>query len=145
VLRSGGGVSPFGTAVLRDVLASGLQDDVLRRLTALYARRRAVLVEALTDALPPGVRFRPPEGGYYIWIGLPEGTDAEALAAVAPAHGVGFRPGSVFSVDGGQRSWLRVCFTYYGEDALRTAAARLGAFLADHLSTHGEGRGHDHP
>lgn len=133
VLRSGGGVFPVGTAVMRDVLDSGMQDEVLLRLTALYDRRRAVLIEALETSLPDGVRFRRPDGGYYAWLELPPGVDAEALATIAPASGVAFRAGPVFSIAGGQRNRLRVCFTYYDDDALRRGGARLGALLTEHL------------
>jgi DNA-binding transcriptional MocR family regulator len=133
VLRSGGGVSPVGTAVMREVLDSGMQDEVLLRLTALYDHRRAVLTEALETSLPDDVHFRRPDGGYYAWLELPPDVDAEALATIAPASGVAFRPGRVFSIAGRQRNRLRVCFTYYDDDALRRGGDRLGALLTEHL------------
>jgi DNA-binding transcriptional MocR family regulator len=89
--------------------------------------------DCLRRVLPSQVRFTPPCGGYYIWLELPAGADAAAIAREGPASGVDFRPGPVFSCAGSWRNCLRLCFTYHSEPKLSLAAERLAELLRAHL------------
>jgi DNA-binding transcriptional MocR family regulator len=61
-----------------------------------------------------------------LWVELPEGTTASALAARAVAHGVRVAPGPRFGVDGGFEQRLRLPFTQPPE-RLAEAVRRLAA------------------
>ena len=45
----------------------------------------------------------PPEGGYFMWVELPEGTDVDALFTAAAERGVAFVKGTDFLLEGGQQ------------------------------------------
>jgi DNA-binding transcriptional MocR family regulator len=120
----------LGSPVLEQLVAARL----LGRREELWADQRARMREqrdALAAALRaelPGWRFRLPRGGLCLWCELPtsgtSGSGATALVMEAERHGVVVSPGSVFAVDGGLDSFVRVPFTRPAEE-LRTAVGRL--------------------
>ncbi|MBX3015632.1 MAG: PLP-dependent aminotransferase family protein [Caldilineaceae bacterium] len=131
LVRSGGGLNPFVSGVVRSAIELGLQAHYLAGLRRLYGERIQALDQALRTHLPPWVEFTPPHGGYFFWLKLPAAMDAQALLPKADAHQVGFRAGNKFSTTGGLSNYLRLCFAYYDRAQLVEGAARLGAVLGE--------------
>ena len=69
---------------------------------AAGARRRA-RPTALQRELPEA-RFQPPEGGYFMWVELPEGADVDAVFTAAAERGVAFVKGTDFLLEGGENT-----------------------------------------
>jgi DNA-binding transcriptional MocR family regulator len=120
----------LGSPVLEQLVAARL----LARREELWAAQRQrlreqrdVLAEALRTELPDW-SFRLPRGGLSLWCELPSGrgvgAGATAVVRKAERRGLLVSPGSVFAVDGGLDSFVRVPFTRPG-DELRTAVERL--------------------
>jgi DNA-binding transcriptional MocR family regulator len=97
----------------------------LARLRVECRVRRDALVTALRQHCPR-VRFRVPGGSYYLWATLPPPLTADALLPVALEHGVGVRPGSAFSPNGGGTDHVRLCFAALPPDRIVEGARRLG-------------------
>ena len=117
-----------GSPILDQLMAV----EVLRRFATLLPARREWLRErrdALLSAVAierPHWRVSRPAGGMALWVELPEGATASALAARGVAHGVRVAPGPRFGVDGGFEQRLRLPFTQPPErlaDAVRRLAA----------------------
>ena len=87
--------------------------------------RRDRLAEALERELPDA-RFTPPEGGYFMWVELPEGTDVDALAAAAKERGVIFVKGTDFLLEGGLNT-LRIAYSGVRPDEIDEGVSRLAA------------------
>jgi DNA-binding transcriptional MocR family regulator len=122
------GSQDVGSPVLDQLLAA----EVLARLDTLLPGRRALLRErrdALLGALAaerPAWRAARPSGGMSVWVELPEGTAASALAAHAVEHGVRVAAGARFGAGGGFEQRLRLPFTQPPE-RLAEAVRRLAA------------------
>ena len=71
--------------------------------------RAQTLCDALSEQLPDA-RFVAPEGGYFLWVDLPDGTDVAALFDAAAARGVQFVKGTDFVLEGGESS-LRLAYS----------------------------------
>ncbi|MHB1572230.1 MAG: aminotransferase class I/II-fold pyridoxal phosphate-dependent enzyme, partial [Solirubrobacteraceae bacterium] len=71
-------------------------------------------------------RFVAPEGGYFLWVDLPEGTDVGALFDAAAARGVQFVKGSDFVLDGGESS-LRLAYSGVTPAEIEEGVRRLAA------------------
>jgi DNA-binding transcriptional MocR family regulator len=123
-LDSGGGLNPFVSSIVNSMIELGLQKDYLNFLRKTYRNRMIALGKALREHIP-ALRYTAPDGGYFIWSYLPEGTDAEALLAEAEKHQVGFQPGIKFSSTRGLRNYLRLCFAFYSQDQLVEGVERL--------------------
>jgi DNA-binding transcriptional MocR family regulator len=90
--------------------------------TAL-AERAERLGEALERHIPEA-RFQVPEGGYFMWVELPEGTDVHALAEAAAERGVVFVKGTDFLLEGGENT-LRLAYSGVTPDQIDEGVARL--------------------
>jgi DNA-binding transcriptional MocR family regulator len=133
LLDSGGGLNPFTSALLQPLLDGGEQGRYLDHLRGVYGTRIATLDAALRSALaeyPQGdIRFDRPDGGFFFWLRLPNGMDADALQQQAAAEGVGYQPGVRFSSRGGLQNRMRLSFAFYDEPALEEGARRLARVL----------------
>ena len=89
---------------------------------ALNERRDALGVALERDL--PDAKFRLPEGGYFMWVELPEGTDVDALAAAAQERGVVFVKGTDFLIEGGQNT-LRLAYSGVRPDEIEEGVSRL--------------------
>lgn len=96
------------------------------RLKATFRSRKSALCGALREVCPD-VGFVEPAGGYFVWIQLPAGVDADALLADAQtSHGVAFTPGSRCSLGPHPLSrHARLSFAFYSEAELVEGVERL--------------------
>jgi DNA-binding transcriptional MocR family regulator len=104
-----------------------LRDNIEFVTDALRGRRDA-LVEALGSHLPEA-SFVVPEGGYFLWLDLPEGTDTPAALAAAKQQGVAFVAGPDFMLEGGQSS-LRLSFASVPAERIDEGVQRLARAIA---------------
>ncbi len=122
MVQSGGGLNPFSSGLVRSALELGLQDNHLSYVKDVYSQR----LEAMYDALKPlNLKFHKPKGGYFFWLELPEGMDANLLLDAAIKQGVSFQPGPKFSSQEKLSHFIRLCFSYYDTDLLKEGVKRL--------------------
>ena len=65
-----------------------------------------------------------PEGGYFMWVELPEGTDVDALFAAAGERGVTFVKGTDFLLEGGENT-LRLAYSGVTPEQIDEGIGRL--------------------
>lgn len=94
-LKSDGGTSPLVQRIVLEFCKDGGMEAHLEGARAAYALHRDVMSAALNELLPD-IAFAAPHGGYYLWLRLPEGTDAEELAHRGLEHGVSVIAGAAF-------------------------------------------------
>ncbi|TXN01202.1 PLP-dependent aminotransferase family protein [Methylobacterium sp. WL64] len=115
------------------LLAAYMQDGSfeahVRRIRGLYAERRAVLLEALTPALPEGWSIQPSDQGMHIVLWLPEGADDVQVAARAQAIGLVMRPISPMYAELPGRPGLMLGFGGFLPEQLRDAVRRLATLF----------------
>jgi 2-aminoadipate transaminase len=127
-LDSGGGLNPFVSSIVNSFIELDLQKDYLNLLKKKYQDRMLTLSEALRQYIP-ALTFTDPDGGYFIWSCLPEGTDTEALLSQAHEHQVGFQTGIKFSSSKSLCNYLRFCFAFYGKKDLLEGVKRLSQII----------------
>ena len=129
-----GGPLPL-QAALADFVRSGAYDRHLASVRRELRRRRDALLDALARELPDGTRWTTPEGGYQVWVELPEPLDALDVFADAARAGVLVAPGHQFHCDGRPSRGLRLTFACADEAAIRRGVALLGAAVRERLAT----------
>jgi len=132
LLDSGGGMNPFTSAIVNRILETGGLEQNISKLTATYRQRIAVMDAALHQYLP-GVEYTPPQGGYFFWVHLPDKIDATELQRRAETFKVGFRPGTLFSCQGGMQDYLRLSYVFYEPDELEQGVLRIKQSLEKEL------------
>ena len=128
VVDSGGGLNPFTSAIVAEIIASGGLEKNIAKLNAIYGGRVKVMADALDRHLPQ-LTYTVPHGGYFFWMRLPHGMDASILREEAPPFKMDFRPGIKFSGTGGLRDYIRMGFAFYESHEIEEGIVRLAACL----------------
>jgi 2-aminoadipate transaminase len=118
-------------ATVSEYLGQGLLEPNLERIRRLLRARRDAMLAALPGACPPGTTWSKPEGGYFVWLDLPEDVDAGDLLSRSEHAGLTFVKGTDFyaSGGGGEHS-ARLAYSFVSPEEIGEGIARLGEVLA---------------
>lgn len=94
--------------VLAEFLESGGYDHHLRRIRREYARNVALMSRAVERYFPSGTRVTRPQGGFVLWVQLPEQVDSLELYKRALQERITLTPGYVFSPTNQYRNFIRL-------------------------------------
>ena len=97
------------------------------------------MLDQLERHFPEGVRWNRPQGGFFVWVRLPEEIDAADLLTEAIDRKVVFVAGSAFFVDGSGQNTLRLSYSQATETEIKGAVAELGKLIT-HRLIHGSPR-----
>jgi len=122
---SGGSVCHFASHIVRHAIDLGLQQELVSDLRRTYRDRVEAMQNSLQEFFGDLATWRQPEGGYFFWLRLNENVDTTALRERARALETGFQPGAAFSIEGGFRNYLRLCFAHYNAEQIHEGVARL--------------------
>jgi DNA-binding transcriptional MocR family regulator len=116
-------------AIVYQFCVSGDIDRSIAAVTRALSERASALAAALRAQIP-GVRFTEPDGGYFLWVELPDDVDVDELAPAAEKRGVAVVKGSDFLLEGGRHS-LRLAFSAVTVSDVEEGVRRLAAAVAD--------------
>jgi DNA-binding transcriptional MocR family regulator len=122
-------ISPalLGQATVHEFIARGALEPHLTRLRETLRARRDAMLAALAEHLPEAT-WSHPEGGYFVWLQLPDVLDGRAV--VERAEGVTAVAGTEFGVTSG---FLRLSFSSVPADEIPEGIARLARAVHDLL------------
>jgi 2-aminoadipate transaminase len=127
----GGGVNPYMSRVatwfMRDHMVSHVH-----RLIDVYRAKRDAMLKGLDELLAgtDAVMSRP-EGGFFVWIRLPSGTDPRRLTDLATEARVQYTPGSSFFPHGGGDEFIRLAFSYESADKCYEGSRLMARAILD--------------
>ncbi|MGX8008212.1 aminotransferase-like domain-containing protein [Mesorhizobium sp. ORM8.1] len=122
--------SPSINQMVMHRVAESIFDGQVDKLIGAYRKRRDALLAALEQNMPEGISWSKPDGGMFVWLTLPEGTDAtELLARSVKEARVAFVPGNAFFADGTGRNTLRMSFTLADDRAVAEGVPRLAKLM----------------
>jgi len=124
----------FNQMVAYEVARDGFLEEYAATIRATYQTRLEVMLEAMEEHFPAGVRWTKPEGGMFLWVTLPEGLDAQDLLMKAVERKVAYVPGQPFHPDGSGANTMRVNFSNASEEMIREGIARLGALFREEIA-----------
>jgi 2-aminoadipate transaminase len=107
--------------------AAGDIDRSIANVRVALAERASMLAEALRRHVPD-CRFHEPDGGYFLWVTLPDDIDTDVLLTAAAERGVAIVRGSDFVLDGGRHS-LRLAFSAVTTDQIDDGVRRLASAI----------------
>jgi DNA-binding transcriptional MocR family regulator len=115
--------SMVSQAIVHEFCVSGKIDSSIATVKAALAERVEVLTASLAEHLPEAV-YQAPEGGYFMWVTLPEEADVDAMFEACKTRGVQFVKGSDFLLEGGH-NMLRLAYSGVTADRIDEGVARL--------------------
>ena len=123
--------STFNQFVAYEVARDGFLDQHVKLIRQVYRERRDVMLQALKEFFPSEVTWTHPQGGLFLWVTMPQGTDGQELFQAALAEDVAFVPGDCFyandSEEGGHH--MRLNFSYSKPEQIMEGVRRLSVAL----------------
>ena len=108
-----------------EFLANGGYDRHLRRIRQIYMRQVRQMTQAVEKFFPAGTRVSRPEGGFILWVELPETVDSLKLYEAALQEKITIAPGPIFSARQQYRNHIRLHAASWN-DKVEKAVASLG-------------------
>jgi DNA-binding transcriptional MocR family regulator len=122
----GGGVNPFMSRVATYYLRDNLGGHI-ELLINVYRTKRDAMLRGLDEVLGgTDYTVSRPEGGFFLWMRLPSGTDTRRLAELAVESRVQYTPGTAFYANGGGEDHIRLAFSYETPEKCYEGARLIG-------------------
>jgi 2-aminoadipate transaminase len=83
--------------------------------------------------MPATARWNVPDGGFYVWLTLPDGLDAKAMLPRAVTARVAYVPGTAFFADGFGSQSMRLSYCYPSPDRIREGVRRLVGVIEEEM------------
>ncbi len=116
--------SSFTQFMISEYLAHADWKKQIDTFRGVYRERKDAALSAVREYLP-NVQTTTPDGGFYLWLTLPEGIDSKAMLPLAVKELVAYTPGTAFFGDGtGQRN-LRICYSFPTPENIKIGVKRL--------------------
>ncbi len=130
-MRMGGGANPFTAKIVAEFCSSGGWDRHIQWLRGRYQTRRDMALNTLGKHMPDGVTWTHPDGGYFIWLMLPDGLHVDTLEQAANEANIYFASGKGFYVnpDDGAHA-LRLSYSFLSYDDLKRGIKTLAQVIA---------------
>lgn len=116
---------------LADYLAGGGFDRHLRPLRRTFSEQRDAMIAAVREFFPRGTRLTRPDGGYFLWVELPRGTDTLRLQREALRQNISIAPGSLFSARDDFAHCIRLNYGHPDDKRVNRALRTLGRLAAE--------------
>jgi 2-aminoadipate transaminase len=117
--------------IVYEACRTGVVTNRLPQLRARYQRKRDVMERALQTAFGGSVSWPEPRGGFFLWVTLPQGADADALLPRALEEKVLYVAGSAFFVADSEPNTLRLSFSAPSEERIEEGVRRLARAFRD--------------
>ena len=107
-------------------------DDHIRSINKLYGENCAVMLDAMDKTFPKSVTYTRPEGGLFLWVTLPEGTDMKDFLARTIAAKVAVVPGATFLPEPDKACYsFRMNYSMPTIEQIRTGVNALAGVMKD--------------
>ncbi|WP_196246297.1 aminotransferase-like domain-containing protein [Lacticaseibacillus zhaodongensis] len=103
-------------------------DAHVNALRHRYAEKCAAMVDTLVANLPANVQFSRPDGGFFVWVQLPEGCDSEVILSDCK-KAVSFVPATTLYPSHTIKNGMRLAFTNPSVAEIKRACTELSATI----------------
>jgi DNA-binding transcriptional MocR family regulator len=120
--------SSFTQLIISEYLSTADWKGQIDTFRGVYRERRDAMLQALSDYLPD-LSWTMPNGGFYVWLTLPDNMDSKSMLPRAVKELVAYTPGTAFYADGSGRNNIRLAFCYPTPDFIREGIRRLSTVI----------------
>lgn len=135
--------SMFSQMLISEYLAHADWQGQIDTFRGIYRDRKDAALDAMAEFLP-NLKTTVPDGGFYLWVTLPEGIDSKAMLPLAVKELVAYTPGTAFFANGSGQNFLRIAYCYPTPENIRLGIKRLATVInrqVELLSTFGQVKG----
>ncbi|MFQ6090513.1 MAG: PLP-dependent aminotransferase family protein, partial [Candidatus Bipolaricaulia bacterium] len=108
----------------------------IAKIREIYREKRDAMLAALEEYMPkhPEIRWTHPEGGFFVWLTLPESVDTREMFPHAVEQNVAYVVGQAFFVDGSGRNTMRLSFSEPSPELIREGIKRLAGVVEEEIA-----------
>ena len=122
------------TTVLNQLIAYEYcrQNDIDKNIESnvqIYRKKRDIMLEALDKYFPAEASWTKPEGGFFVFVTLPEYINTDEIFLEAIEEKVAYVPGGPFFANGKGQNTMRLSFCYPNEKNIEEGIKRLGQVI----------------
>lgn len=129
-LKDDGATNLLGSYVAYNFAKDGELEAHIQELIAVYKEKRNRMLSALERYMPGDVLWSDPQGGFFIWLTLPDYIDAAQLLKKALAENIVYLPGMGCYAEGkGGKSNIRLAFSFVKLEQIDPAIKKLGSLI----------------
>ena len=127
--------SPFTQLIAAEILRRGILKTHIPRITKIYKEKCQLMLESLEEFFPENCDWSRPVGGFFVFVYLQQGVDADAMLDRALERKVAYVPGKHFHVGGGGENTLRLSYSYAKPELIREGIRRLSEVVREFSGT----------
>ena len=124
--------SSFTQLVISEYLSTADWKSQVNIFRGVYHERKNAMINALEEFLPE-LSWTNPNGGFYVWVTLPERLDSKAMLPRAVKELVAYTPGTAFYANGDGHQNMRLSFCYPTPENIRVGIRRLTTVIRGEL------------
>ena len=129
--------SNFSQMAISSYLANQPWRDQIANFCQLYKVRRDAMLESLDSYFPKSATWTKPQGGFYVWVTLPNEIDTKAMMPRAIVAKVAYVPGTAFYADGFGSWSMRLSYCHPTPERIREGIKALGHLVEDEIASKG--------
>lgn len=116
---------------LAGYLAKGGYDKHLRQLRHQLMLQQLQYAQAIRECFPTDTRLNMAQGGYFMWLQLPDHVQSMPLFNRAISHNISLAPGQMFASGDQFASYIRLNYGHAWQAHTRDGLQLLGRLMAD--------------
>lgn len=129
------GATDVCTPMLNQLIAyefclNGNLDKNIQSNISIYKKKKDIMLKSLENYFPSETSWTKPEGGFFVFVTLPESIDANQMFYESIDENVAYVSGSTFYADGKGQNTLRLSFSYPKEEDIDEGIKRLARVIS---------------
>ena len=126
------------TTMLNQLIASeycdqGYIDKNIESNISIYKDKRDIMLQSLEKYFPEETSWTKPNGGFFVFVTLPEYIDTDEMFSDAIKEKVAYVSGSSFYADGNGKNTMRLSFCYPSKEDIEEGIKRLAKVISKQI------------
>lgn len=117
-----------------EYLAGGHLDGHISKINDIYRRKRDIMLKAMAQNMPEGVRWTKPGGGMFVWATFPDTVDTRVMFNKAAERSVAYVHGRSFYFDGRGAHQARINFSHPSDENIKLGIERLAEVTVQEMA-----------
>jgi 2-aminoadipate transaminase len=107
----------------------------IAKIREIYRKKRDAMLEALEEYMPkhPEIHWTHPQGGFFVWLTLPESVDTREMFPRAVERQVAYVVGRAFFVNGSGGNTMRLSFSGPPPELIHEGIKRLSGVIEEEM------------
>ena len=116
------------------ILKHELFDEKQKEKLEIYKEKKNEMIEAIKKHFPSSIKYANPDGGFFIWLELPELLDGEEIYEDCMQQNLGIFPGHIFCTDLDKpKNYIRLSYSTATIEEIKEGIRKLGVIIQKRL------------